>query len=249
MNAVIRFPRMLSICLLAASMALQLPANAEDAVPPDSQSDERLSVWVDNATLSVFVSQLALLTGRQATVDESVEGRISGRFDGSMSETLGTVTEQYPVLFDMDDTTLGVVPETDRSSATVSLGDSRLNEQLQTELLAGLLPGNSIDIRDSDIVIHGHPSFVKRMVKTVTSAVAKLAPADPLLSSDDDVSAQGDIGNDIQSAVVDVAASVMVEDLVAKEPDTGISEASSSGESQASRDIEWVTDIPGFDTF
>jgi len=221
-NAVIRFPRMLSICLLAASMALQLPANAEDAVPPDSQSDERLSVWVDNATLSVFVSQLALLTGRQATVDESVEGRISGRFDGSMSETLGTVTEQYPVLFDMDDTTLGVVPETDRSSATVSLGDSRLNEQLQTELLAGLLPGNSIDIRDSDIVIHGHPSFVKRM---------------------------GDIGNDIQSAVVDVAASVMVEDLVAKEPDTGISEASSSGESQASRDIEWVTDIPGFDTF
>lgn len=160
------------VCCVSASTLL-----AEDIVPDKFQSDAQINVWVDNASLDLFVSQLAVITGRDASIEGNLQGKVSGRFNGSMMDTLSDVGEQFPVLFDLDDNVLGAVTETERSNATIALGGVALDEQTKTILLDRLLPGNRLDMRNDEVVVSGHPSFVNRIAKTVTLAVARAEPA------------------------------------------------------------------------
>lgn len=237
-----------------ASVPLSTVAN--DLVPAGAQSDEQISVWVDDASLSVFVSQLARITGRQVDVDKEIEGRISGRFNGSMAEALSSVTDQFPVLIDISDTSLRVSSEDQRYEATVPIEVASVSETLQGELLAGLLPGNNIQFNADSVVIDGHPAFVERTVRSLTSTVVEPSLGIVSEASDDQVpdSTSEQLSENVvnQLVVVDSAATVMVEETVLDESDgadTSASVEASTDRPVGPKTIDWVTDIPGFETF
>ena len=205
-----------------------------DVVPPEQQSDERISVWVDDASLSLFVSQLATITGRDAQVEGEMAATVSGTFNGSVLDALSEVREQTPVIFDMDETSLAVAPESARSSATVVLGTSASDDQLLKTLMTDMPPGNDILVRDGEALISGHPAFVQRTAKTMTVAYAKTAVTEPV--------------------VVSAAAQVIPSEDIT-EPDKAVqteavqTEAVQTEAASKPKPIKWVTDIPGFDTF
>lgn len=222
------------LCCVGASAV-----SAEDIVPAKVQSDAQISVWVNNASLDVFVSQLAVITGRDASIDGELQGQVSGRFNGTMIDTLNTVGERFPILFDLDDSILGVVAETKRTNATIALGEVALDEQVKGSLLSGMLPGNSVDIREDEVVVSGHPSFVNRIAKVVTLAVARSEPI-AISAGDDKVQTLEPVFDVAAQEILDEAAL----EILAVEPSvTASTSQSSSGE------IRWVTDIPGYETF
>jgi len=239
---------------------------ADDVVPANVQSDAHISVWVDNAPLNLFVSQLALITGRKAAIAGELEGLVSGRFNGSMVDTLSDVGDQYPVLFDLDDSTLSATSDAERSSATIAIGEASLDESLKARLLDGLIPGNSVEMREREVVVSGHPTFVNRTAKEVTSAAARLeqntgeSSAQKLVVMGDNTAMSGEVDatQDVQEPVIDAAAQLLVDDEIAdavgedrsaepSEPSEP-SEPTSVVDSQ-SGGVQWVTDIPGYETF
>ena len=213
------------ITVLFGSSVLAADGDDKDnVVPPERQSDERISVWVDDASLGIFVSQLATITGREARIEGDMTATVSGIFNGSMLDALEEVREQTPVIFDMDETSLAVVPESARSSATVVLGTTTSDDQLLKTLMTDMPPGNDILLRDGEAFISGHPAFVERTANTMIVAFAKTDLTEPV--------------------VVSAAAKVMQSEDVT-EPDESVQTETAS----APKPIRWVTDIPGFDTF
>ncbi|MFK7996262.1 MAG: hypothetical protein AB8B87_19140 [Granulosicoccus sp.] len=235
-------------------------AHAEDVLPSEVQSDANISVWVDNASLDFFVSQLALITGRDAAIQGELQGQISGRFNGSMVDTLKTVEDQFPVLFDLDDKVLGVVAETGRSSASIALGKATLDDQMKASLLNDLLPGNELDINDDEVTISGHPSFVSRLAKELISVVARSEPKvaqqisvategmEPSVSALQTVDSVLDAEVKPLETVIDSAAQAILDDAIKEIEASKASETVSIAESSP-KQIRWVTDIPGYETF
>lgn len=262
------FLRIVLLVLVSASAAGV--AHAEDVVPAREQSDEKISVWANNATLEVFVSQLAVMTGRRVEIEDGLEARVSGRFNGSMVDTLNAVTEQHQMLFDLDQNVLGVVAESARSSATIPLNGSSIDEALQASLSFDGLAGNEIQLRDDEVLVSGHPQFVKRVAKIVATSVAdagqkldtEQAPGqqvsvesltvENLLDSALDASADSNAALPSEPGltserVIDAAATVMLEQAADESLSEGTSDAVTA--SPSPRPIRWVTDIPGFETF
>jgi len=233
---------------------------ADDAVPSRLQTDEQISVWVDDASLSLFIVQLASITGREATIQGDLTSRISGRFNGSLVDTLAAVGEQFGVLFDLDEDTLGAVPYSDRSSATIALGSVVLDEPLKTTLAEGLIAGNRLDIRESEVVVSGHPSFVSRQAKTLISAIAR-PTSEPGATEQfsassvvdqlfEDGAGRADLvqSSEVAEPVLDAAAPVIL-DEAAGEIDAAQPLEAAAVSKSAPREIRWVTDIPGYETF
>lgn len=241
----------------------------DDVVPPRVQSDDRINVWVNEAPLSLFVSQLATITNRTAAVDGDISGTVSGQFNGSLTETLITLSEQAPVIFDLSNTSLGVVPESSRQTLTVALADTSLDDAELKALIADIPPGNDIAILDTAIQISGHPTYVQRMAAMISPVDTTIdepvdEPVDESLAqssvdqviedtSQPEVSDQLVASDELQDDVVDVQVEqTTVTDLAAQQllSDDADSEALVTDETaSASKPIRSVTDIPGFFTF
>ncbi len=202
-------------------------AMADDAVPPKSQSDDAINLWVNNAPLELFVAQLASVTGREASIDGDLVGVVSGTFDGSIADTLSSIEAQHGVLFDLQDSTLSAVPDVARTQLAFAL-NGPMDDELRQNILADGLAGNVVDIGETEVMISGHPSFVERMGAKLTQG---------LLIADDQTANEPQV-------VVDAAASVMVSEELA--PETRSETASTDG---SAKPILSVTDIPGFHTF
>lgn len=258
------------IALLAVVSSCSVAlVHAEDIVPGVEQSDEQVSVWAKDASLELFVSQLAGMTGRRTAIASGLEGRVSGRFNGSMVDTLNTVSEQHQMLFDLDKNVLGVVAESARENAKVPLTGSSIDDVLQGSLSSVRLRGNEIELHEDAVVVSGHPEFVKRVAKLVATSVADARPdSDPPKATDEPAlvdpvaevlaDAATEASADSLSAlpsesetyieseqVTDAAASVMLEQAEEESLAGDVSDTTAS----SPRAIRWVTDIPGFDTF
>lgn len=223
---------------------------ANDVVPPKAQSDDQISVWVNNASLEVFVSELAAVTGRDVIIEGELDGMVSGRYNGSMVDTLRLAGEKFPVLFDLQETTLGAVSGAASVSAEFALAEAQLDDDLRQSLSGDFLPGNSVDIGVAGVVVSGHPSFVERVGTTLTQRLDSVSDAETLvevLPSVLPVQAGADVKSlNVPAAaqVIDSAASVMLENELTTNTQTET--ASTDG---LIKPIRWVTDIPGFDTF
>ena len=217
----------------------------DDVVPPELQSDEQISVWVDDASLGLFVSQLATITGREAQVEGDMTATVSGIFNGSMLDALSEVREQTPVIFDMDETRLAVVPESARSMTTVTLGTTAADDQLLKTLMTDMPPGNDILVRDGEALISGHPAFVERTAETMTVAFGKIEKVENAAKAAEAAIGEKAAKADLTEPVVaDAATQVMLRE------DVAVSDASVQTETASTpRPIRWVTDIPGYDTF
>jgi len=253
--------------LLLASIGLSSTVSfAEEILPANTQSDEQISLWVNNAPLSLFIAELAYITGRKASIEGEIEGQVSGRFDGSMEETLNSLGEKYPVLFDLDDTMLAMAPLGALNTASISLGDVALADAVKSTLLAGVLQGNSVQLLDGEIRVSGHPEFVRRLTAEVALQMTDAGEPDDTVNllgevanvpesnsiALDSPSVAGDgLPSEPAATVEDVAASEIinaVSDESAADSFTSATSSESADESSARR-YRWVTDIPGFETF
>lgn len=223
------------LVILFSFFAARGSAYAQQLSVEDARSAQ-VDVWVDNAPLNLFIEQLAHMTGRVAEVQEGLGGKISGRYNGSMADTLGAVHSQFPVLLFLDDKTLGIVDEEQLVSATILTGEGVLDPETASDLMDGLLPGNSVDVRAGEVLVRGHPTFVNQMASNLASTIKEIERAQ------DDVSAP-------ISAVVELAndQSISLANDDAGELEAG-EEAPVVRQTRKKRYL-WVTDIPGFDTF
>lgn len=240
-NSVIMFRNSISrrACLLlilsSCFVLIAKPSHAQQLSLEDA-IDTQVDVWVDSAPLHLFIEQLAQMTGRIAEVQEGLAGKISGRFNGSMTDTLGAVHNQFPVLLYLDDKTLGIVDQDRLVSATIMTGEGVLDPAMASDLVVGLLPGNSIDVRAGEVLVRGHPSFVNRMASMLASAMREIERAEEDPSSPI---------NDVATLAIDPSALQVHSDESGSEEDAEVPTV----EQTTRKTYLWVTDIPGFDTF
>lgn len=253
-----------------------LQVYAAEALTDPVDGDTSINLWVDRAPLDLFIVELATTIGREAVIEAPLDGQVSGRFNGKLNDTLAQLSEQYSLLFDVDDRVLGAVPESARSNASVALVNVDLDDSVALALLDNLLPGNTVDLHEDMVTVSGHPSFVKRAARYVATEVSLAEQAaseftlDLSLDSDvqidviadvdaiadvnpvGDVEVVADVAADVAVDVaatadaeinsIDTAAQVMVDDSLQ-------SNQEAQQDQSVSNKIEWVTDIPGFDTF
>ena len=221
---------MVAAMLTAAASSFAEEGSDVAGQSADQQGDENINVWVDNAPLDLFITQLASITGRKAIIEGDVgDQNVSGEFTGTMTDTLSAVSEQLDVVFELDELIIGVVPASDSTTARLlAPGHARqLGAELLDELQADILPGNKIATANDEIVVSGHPEFVQRVADRLKSAIADVSK----LSG--------------ESVVADAATKIMVDTErdqpeVPADVDTALT---------APEPVRWVTDIPGFDTF
>lgn len=193
-------------------------AHAEDVVPARAQSDAQISVWANNAPLELFISQLAGMTGRRVAIEGTLDGQVSGRFNGTMIDTLNAVREQHQMLFDLDQKVLGVVADSERSSATIALGGSSIDDVLPTSLSSVSLEGNEIQLREGEVVVSGHPEFVQRVAKLVTTSIADAGQKSDIQRATDEPSLSAEVPVDPVAEVSADSATDVPVDAVAEAP-------------------------------
>lgn len=234
---------------------------------PPLNADETISIWVDNAPLQMVIKELGLLSGKQVSMPDNLDGHVSGRFGGSMENTLDSIAESHAVLFDVGDETLDVVDAKQKISATVALDDEALPETFQTILQYAAIGGNQVQFREGEVSVSGHPAFVSRTTKTVTAQLAG-SGKEALVSTDESVALTEDIvlAEPVTQSVAqeENLATVQEDSDVEIEAVTVASESSTQAEAQDNQSItlqqqedavslpkpiRWVTDIPGFNTF
>lgn len=155
---------------LCASLLLVMGSNAHAA--DEAALSPELDVWVADAPADVVIRQLAELGGRELVVDGELSGNVSGRFKGSFRDALNAVAEQTPVLFDISDATLSATDDKNKIRSSIVAGDNPLDEATREALVANLTPGNDIEFSDNEVIVSGHPIFVRRTAMTVTAAFA-----------------------------------------------------------------------------
>jgi hypothetical protein len=185
--------------------------------------------------MHLVVGQLAQIAGRQPQVEGGLDTAVSGRFSGTLSEILSSLSADYPVLFDLTDDSLQAGSSDEQSNASIPLAGRTLQKTYQTELLGSVLPGNTLEFRDDEVRLTGHPAFVKRTARRIAETLA-----------DDDAK----VGAKVKAGADDTAAAQVV-DAGSDEMLADIEDEARAPADQAtlSRPIRWVTDIPGYDTF
>ncbi|MFK7852599.1 MAG: hypothetical protein AB8B79_00740 [Granulosicoccus sp.] len=193
----------------------------------DDADDAVVNIWVDNANLNLFIQQLASISGRTPQIEGVLPGIISGRFSGSVEETLNDLSDNYPVLFDVEEDVLRAVDKSALSNVSIAMTDASLADGFKSQLDRGLLPGNSIEFGEGAIRVSGHPSFVKRSASLITAELA-------------DSEARAN-----QAIVVDKGSEQMIKDITSSKQ----TEQKVVGANDGPRPILSVDDIPGFNTF
>jgi len=216
--------RQISSLFIAACLSLMgTGVNAAET----SAGEADVNIWVDNASLNLFISQLASISGKTPQIEGVLPGIISGRFTGSIEQTLNALSDSYPILFDVEGDVLRAVDKSALSNVSIAMTDTMLADRFKSELDNDLVPGNSIEVREDSIRVSGHPSFVKRSASMITAEIA-----------DTEARAKA-------ATLVDAGAQEMEKDI--KTVNKVDNEVVSSEATR--RPILSVTDIPGFNTF
>ena len=274
--------------LLIASVALTAQAT-EKVVAPATQtstealtanvstSDAPINLWVKNAPMALVASQLAQLSGMSLHIDGVLEDKkVSGRLTGTLEQNLSTLSRDYGVLFDVDETTVSAVAEQAGTSVSIALAQPEFAEALEADLSPDTLAGNEVEFREDAVRVAGHPTFVRRTARRITGSLAELgssrdagtAMAAAMPASQEVENAV--LENPAQATALEAAETEMAESAQVPAlqqtgsesegviPDSGttamvkdIAEESLPANEQArlSKPIRWVTDIPGFETF
>ncbi len=170
-----------------------------------SDLNKTIDLWMNEAPLTHVIHQLAELSGGDAKFTGSVEGQVSGRFSGTVADTLETLSEEHNVLFDMQGDTLNATSKRALSEVSMVMAGAELNDTLKNSMQDGLMPGNAIDIQDELVKLSGHPDFVKRIARQLAAELAITRAAELELSAQDEPTAEETI------AKVSAAASAIAE--------------------------------------
>lgn len=237
---------------LQASEAVNVSVSEGDTPP--------LNLWVDKAPLQLVVGQLARISGREALISGELDGEVSGRFNGSVSDVLNTLADSHGAVFDLQTSTLAAIDAESVSHVSIAMDGMSISDAMQASLEAQAVQGNRVEFRDDSVRLSGHPTFVKRLAMDITSLSSKSeqqeqrrqerleqARAELARSTEAAVSAQssGDPDSEqpaAQLATKDAGSQAMLKDIQDEQKPA-------SERASLAKPIRWVTDIPGFDTF
>jgi len=109
-----------------------------------------------------FVDYLSQATGYQLIADPEVDVSVNGAFNGTLREIINSLSHQYPVLFHVSGDTISVVPESSFEKRVVMIShDNYSSEAFLTDLRTKLPPGNFVTRQDDQLIVGGHPEFVR----------------------------------------------------------------------------------------
>ena len=145
---------------------------------------------MNEAPITHVIHQLAELSGGDANITGAVEGQVSGRFSGTVAETLKTLSEEHNILFDMQGDTLNATSKRALSEVSMVMAGAELNDTLKNSMQSGLMPGNAIDIQDELVKLSGHPDFVKRIARQLAAELAIVRAAELEMSAQDEPTAE-----------------------------------------------------------
>ncbi|MBX2882860.1 MAG: hypothetical protein KTR32_23115 [Granulosicoccus sp.] len=164
MKPVGRFCKFTHLLAFAVINGIAASALAADAV--------EMNIRVNEAPVEMVVREISTLTGRTLEIDAPLDGRISGQLTGTLHEALAAVADQTPLVFDFDETTLRVADESAKITSSIVTGEEPIDADAREALSAKLLPGNEIIFRENEVLVSGHPQFVRRTARGITAAVA-----------------------------------------------------------------------------
>lgn len=227
-----------------AQAASTNPEEVEHTLP----NNPEINIWVDRAPLELMVGQLAQESGRQINVKGELKGQVSGRFTGSVSDTLAALSSTHSILFNLTDDTLQAISKDAQSSVSIALSGPQLDEQFVASLSSESLLGNTVEFRDDSVRISGHPEFVTKVTQLITSAIAENIGTKRVNSGGSAELSVQNLNSSLAAMdttiqpVVDAGAQVMLEDIL----DESLPETERAA---LSKPIRWITDVPGYTTF
>jgi len=113
--------------------------------------------------LVAFLSYLSDAAGYQLIADTSININVDGTYSGTLRDTINALSHQYPVLFYVSEDTISVVPESSFVKSVVSLTEDNYSpEAFLTDLRSKIPPGNFVNREDNQLIVGGHPDFVRR---------------------------------------------------------------------------------------
>jgi len=233
------------LCAMSGASTAATP-NATATESGTTQSDD-ISVWAESAPLDLMIRQLAGMSDLEVTIDGELAGQVSGRFSGSLEDALSELTSLHGVLFDVQGEILHATGQSESSSVSIALSGAARVKAVTGSLgkSDATWSGNSVEFREDAVRISGHPNFVKRTARELTTEIAALGGKSPeeVEASLVEMSISLDIGEPVtDDSVADAGSDAMLQDIQ-QEGNTESDRAS------AAEPIRWVTDIPGFTTF
>lgn len=233
-----------------------------------SESNDDLDLWMHRAPLTMVVEQIAMVSGKSVEITGVLEGRVTGRFSGSLTEALSSLTASQEVLFDLQGNTLFAISNRAWSNVSFALPEKDSADSLLKKLQEIASPGNSVAVLGGKVTVSGHPGFVKRIVRKIGSgqfpdnfkpvvvspvAVSLVKAGTPEIATE---IYKPSVAVETLDAELNNSVSIDSSDnkLAKKasstaEVDLASTFASANSEPESVRRIRSVTDIPGFSTF
>lgn len=204
-----------------------------------------VNVWADSAPLSLVIEQLGEMSELDVAIEGELEGHVSGRYTGSLQGALSSLSSTHGILFDLQDDILHVTSDAASSSVSIALAGPALEKAIDGSLgeTNQTWSGNSVEFREDAVRITGHPNFVKRTARQLTTEIAGLGSKVPEASEAPAPAAELPALDALEDEpLVDAGSQALLQD---------IQEESKPENERASlaKPIRWVTDIPGFTTF
>ncbi len=129
----------------------------------DFSSEVSYQFQLSDMDLVSFLSYLSDAAGYQLVADTSIEISVDGAFNGTLRDTINALSHQYPILFYISEDTISVVPETSFVKSVVLLPEENYSpEVFLTDLRTKIPPGNFVNREDNQLIVGGHPDFVRR---------------------------------------------------------------------------------------
>jgi len=109
-----------------------------------------------------FLNYLSQAAGYRLLADTSIDINLNGAFSGTLREIIENLSNQYPVLFYVSEDAISIVPESSFTKTVVLVSDDNYSsETFLAEVRTDLPPGNFINREDNQLIVGGHPDFVK----------------------------------------------------------------------------------------
>lgn len=129
----------------------------------DFSSEVSYQFQLSDMDLVSFLSYLSEAAGYQLVADTSIDISVDGAFNGTLRDTINALSHQYPVLFYISEDTISVVPETSFVKSVVLLPEENYSPEIfLTDLRTKIPPGNFVNREDNQLIVGGHPDFVRR---------------------------------------------------------------------------------------
>lgn len=172
------FRRLRRVAAIAMVFAAGLPDASALAAEPEWQN-ENLTVQVQEQPLDRFLHDFFAANGMKVLVNDSVGGRISGKFDDPPEKIFTDVVKAYGLLPYFDGAVTHISMSSDVQSRSFELPPKQLDRVLKSLITQGLSDRyQSVHVLRSDNLIkaRGAPEFILDVEKIVRSVAPEKKP-------------------------------------------------------------------------